>query len=348
MYSIVVESNRKPLPFLGFTYSVSKDGGIFKHEEKITLDQFNKEIGVSIKDENILVAIAYYNFLWHPKNWDKLEVTYKNNVRSITSMILKPIEPVECLTIPGFYHIPYFGRYVINKHGEVINLTNGKPVINNLNTTGYYTARTKNDNDFTKNNNIHRLMGFTFLPYDDNVKEMTINHIDHNKINNCPENLEWVTSGENTVLNAIFVNNWVEGDTTPIQVKDFNTNTIIVYPDIVSVAEALEISISVAIGIAKSRGLYTVAGYQIRPLSNDPWIETEKTIPWNERKKGRGLRKKPQFIVTKPDGTEINCGSREAARYLGLTRTSLQRSLREGRNYGPNKGFTVRRVKEEQ
>lgn len=46
---------------------------------------------------------------------------------------------------------------------------------------------------------IHRLLMATFCPRDD-IAEMTVNHIDGNKLNNSLENLEWVTASENVRL----------------------------------------------------------------------------------------------------------------------------------------------------
>lgn len=43
---------------------------------------------------------------------------------------------------------------------------------------------------------VHRLVLLAFRPVK-NSRELEVNHIDGNKINNCLENLEWCTSSEN-------------------------------------------------------------------------------------------------------------------------------------------------------
>lgn len=43
---------------------------------------------------------------------------------------------------------------------------------------------------------MHRLVLLAFRPVK-NSRELEVNHIDGNKINNCLENLEWCTSSEN-------------------------------------------------------------------------------------------------------------------------------------------------------
>lgn len=49
----------------------------------------------------------------------------------------------------------------------------------------------------SKNIKVHKLVAETFIPKHRNDVELEINHIDHNKYNNCVSNLEWVTRKEN-------------------------------------------------------------------------------------------------------------------------------------------------------
>lgn len=97
------------------------------------------------------------------------------------------------------------GMYAANIEGEIVSYQRGKRKI----LVGGFTNRSgKPDeklyrivclyiNGRQKSYYIHRLVAETFVANPDN-KPM-VNHIDLNKTNNKPENLEWVSARENTV-----------------------------------------------------------------------------------------------------------------------------------------------------
>ncbi len=63
------------------------------------------------------------------------------------------------------------------------------------NTCGYQLAE-MHFGDSRKTIALHRLVASTFLPPDASTR-LEVNHIDGDKLNNCPQNLEWVTRSEN-------------------------------------------------------------------------------------------------------------------------------------------------------
>lgn len=85
--------------------------------------------------------------------------------------------------------------YEISSEGRIKSLLQNKimhPYINS--DTGYYYINLAKAGK--KGFKIHRLVAEAFIPNPLNKTE--VNHIDHNRLNNRVENLEWVTSSENT------------------------------------------------------------------------------------------------------------------------------------------------------
>lgn len=90
------------------------------------------------------------------------------------------------------------GLYEVNNLGEIRNVRKGrffgKVLRPNINKSGYsYVALFNHSKE--KCLVVHRAVAEAFIPNPD--KKRTVNHIDGNKQNNCVENLEWATHGEN-------------------------------------------------------------------------------------------------------------------------------------------------------
>ena len=87
-------------------------------------------------------------------------------------------------------------NYYITEDGKCYNTITNKFLKGQVNCkNGYLSYNLTMPNGSMKRLYAHRLVANAFIENPLNKKE--VNHIDGNKINNCVENLEWVTSEEN-------------------------------------------------------------------------------------------------------------------------------------------------------
>lgn len=89
--------------------------------------------------------------------------------------------------------IGYEGYYQISSYGRVKNTKTGRILSGDINNAGY--RRVCLYTPVRKKFFIHRLVASHFC---DGYRDgLVVNHKDGNKLNNLPENLEWVTRSEN-------------------------------------------------------------------------------------------------------------------------------------------------------
>lgn len=98
------------------------------------------------------------------------------------SEIWKPIPNYE-----GLYEASSLGRIrSVYRYNRIL-----KPMISNSGYARVDLFKNKNRKQFS----VHRLIAMTFISNPEGKK--AVNHIDENKLNNCIDNLEWVTHKEN-------------------------------------------------------------------------------------------------------------------------------------------------------
>ena len=110
---------------------------------------------------------------------------------------LAKYSPIQAINYPGFYIIPTIDNYVINIHGDVLNIITNQIVSESYN-NGY--IRNSICNKMVYN---HRLVCLAFYGIP-SFEQTQVNHKDGIKYSNYFKNLEWCTSNENRQHAYIF------------------------------------------------------------------------------------------------------------------------------------------------
>lgn len=196
-----------PSVILGGRYIVDLDGDVYDRnlENEVVYSngvvtlvwvgktfQFTRAFLIAVTTRNVLVDLSVI---------DKLDVLFEDGDDTNLSpenLVLKyPDGGLECPTFPGYYYVPGYSNYVINRAGRMFNLSRSDEKTFSIGSHGYYETSVARDSGGGRSITKHRLLALTFIPYDNNVRKQHVNHIDHNKRNNDPCNLEWLTPAQN-------------------------------------------------------------------------------------------------------------------------------------------------------
>lgn len=201
-------------------------------------------------------------------------------------------------------------NYFITEDGKCYNNKTGKYLKGQENVkNGYFSFNLTLPDGSKKRYLAHRLVAKVFIP-NDNPKEKTeVNHIDGNKLNNCVDNLKWVTPSENQ-------RHVVENELRKFDhVYCFNKNKELVaeYKNIPEACKAVGLSYSM---------IYQELNKEIKSLSGGFYWSKEKEIKETKQYFSNGKAKEVyQYDL---NGKFINkySSTGQAAQSLGLKKSS--------------------------
>ena len=86
-------------------------------------------------------------------------------------------------------------EYKVGNFGTIYGTRFSRPLKQRLNGDGYLEVTMGREKGKRTTFRVHRLVATLFVPNPNNYTE--VNHKDYNRLNNCVENLEWVSSSQN-------------------------------------------------------------------------------------------------------------------------------------------------------
>ncbi|WP_144106712.1 HNH endonuclease [Paraburkholderia sp. BCC1886] len=141
--------------------------------------------------------------------------------------------------LSGFFKIPGYSQYLIDKTGSVISHPLFEEVVGWRGANGYYNLSMTSDAGTTALIGRHRLLACVFKHPGKDVKDLVVNHIDGNKENDSLDNLEWVTYQENAEHAGRL---GLTRKCLPIQVRDVDSGQVDEYASLIECARSLGIS----------------------------------------------------------------------------------------------------------
>lgn len=166
------------------------------------------------------------------------------------------------------YDIPGFSKYYLSEELKVHNKQSGNVLEGSVNTGGYLMVSMINDQGEKTSTGLHRIIATCLIE----KPELIVNHIDNNKLNNIPSNLEWVTSSENRKHSFSLGN--VDGNCF-VQVKDNQKNEILFFHSMTQCAKHFNLHrTTVQARCAQGDRKVFPGGFQFRsPASKEPFPE---------------------------------------------------------------------------
>lgn len=236
----------RDLPFSNGNYKVNMFGELLgldnsiipkieiNEEEYVDIQWFN---GKGLYSLPLIVTVALWNIKIPTELWAQIEpIFHDGNRKNLTFNNLGYRFKNGCIEVserPGFFYIPFYTKYCVDKDANVLNIKTGRQLVWSLwvgnkkkNVKGgYYYCTAVSDKTAKAGLMRHRAIGLTFIPCNVCFSKRVINHKNGTPGIDTINNLEWVTRKQNNIhaiqtglilnrLKKILVKNIVTGEVT--------------------------------------------------------------------------------------------------------------------------------------
>lgn len=185
---------------LGIFDSVKKgmcEAFVKNDAEYITIDFGDSCVDLKL---NVVIALATKNPRIPRDKWQLLDIMHVDgDLRNYHpgNLVWKFPEGGLESHLKGFYYVPGYSYYLVNREGEVYSTAVKRLISPYVDGSGYFMYGVQPDIGDRTICGQHRLLALAFLPYPANVDILDVNHIDGIKQNNAIVNLEWASRKRN-------------------------------------------------------------------------------------------------------------------------------------------------------
>jgi hypothetical protein len=214
----------------------------------IKLDWIN---GFIDYDLSLVLVISFFNIKIPATDFNKIEVVFKDKNTlntNISNLSYKFREPIECINLKGYFYIPFYTDYVINKNGDIFSYKKNKfkkwsitKAREKKNITGgYFVCYASNDLNKAIPLYRHRALCLVFKDCPGVYSDYIVNHRDGIPGNDFLDNLEWVTYSQNN--QHAYDNNLLKNKTVKILCLNYINKEITSFNSIAECSRKLNIS----------------------------------------------------------------------------------------------------------
>lgn len=248
----------KVVPYSNSRYILTTEGNVIDCKVGGVIDEVVNGVrrakldwvdGDRYYDVGLVVVVAMLGLKIPIDELHRVDVRYDDECASNTAPIniyYSFKEPIEVREHLGYFYIPYFSRYAINRQGDMIDLERGvlkrwyiqKPSKNDRKRRrmGYRYTNIYNDRGCGSNLSRHRALALTFKTPPSNPNKLVVNHKDGVGGNDGLDNLEWATHSDNT--QHAYDNGLQPNNVRKVLIKEQATGIITEYDSITKAAKA--------------------------------------------------------------------------------------------------------------